>query len=367
MRVVRVTRMRVQNVTCVWEPSASYYDLLSEFAAMNYDYWTWRFTTECPDHRPLVQRVTHVDCMLSAALTSFFAVIHVNGQRILPSVSDRAMNRHFHHFDHSMFGATQMLEQRFACSEQNARRATDVACRLASRILVIWLTVYVSVIRPSCNIFTMPSIHLIFMSQAYYCPWYQAAFSFATAYYCWEIIAIFFEKERRKDFHLLLIHHFATIFCLFSGNFLRSYEVGMLILLLHDVCDPFLEISKIAFYLSEDREGKLDARLVRVADASTCALLLMWVWCRLYLYPLRAIWATVRSGRTCDFAYSYWATMVLALLAVLNVMWAWMIVRALYNRIRLGLFTDETLEDPDPVALQEKRTLLSNNSHAKQN
>ena len=128
----------------------------------------------------------------------------------------------------------------------------------------------------------------------------------------------------------------------------------MLILLLHDICDPFLEISKIAVCLSEDRDGRLNFRLVRVTDVSTPLLLLTWIISRLYIFPLRGIWAAATTSRICDFGYVYWVTMVLTLLGVLNVVWAGMIIRALHNRLMLGLFTDETVEDPDPMALKEK-------------
>lgn len=138
----------------------------------------------------------------------------------------------------------------------------------------------------------------------------------------------------------------------------------MMVLLLHDVCDPFLEISKIAICLSEDRSGKVDKRLLLVSDIATPILLLTWIFNRLYVFPLRCIWAASQSLRSCDFVYAYWVTMVLTVLCFLNVMWAAMIVRALVHRLSFGLFTDETVEDPDPVALLERRSTVT--SHQKE-
>ena len=241
-----------------------------------------------------------------------------------------------------------------------------MTCRLVVRFAILILTAYVCLVRPSCTVLTRPSIHWIFFSSSdYHCPWYQSAFALASAFYVWEILDIFCERERRKDFVLLLIHHIATLFCLFIGYTIHAYEISMIVLWLHDLSDPFLDISRIANSLYEDRSGRLDSRLVRVADVAMPVLLVTWFCSRLYLFPLRCIWAASRSLRTCDFVYAYWVTMVLALLFLLNVAWAGMIVRALVHRLKLGLFTDETVEDPDPVDLENKRTSLAE-AHEKQ-
>lgn len=226
---------------------------------------------------------------------------------------------------------------------------------MAVRIVAICFTTYVTLIRPPCTIMTMPSIHKIFFDQqTYYCPWYQTAYAYATASYFWELFTSFFVHERRKDFHVLLVHHLATIFCLLFANCMKSYEIGMLILLSHDISDPFLEVSRIGMCLQEDRSGKVNIRLRGATDIVAPCLLVAWITGRLYIFPLRGIWAAATVPRSCGFFYQYWIVMSLSLLATLNLMWSVMLIRGIMNRLLLGMYTDEVFEDPDPVAVQEK-------------
>jgi ceramide synthetase len=226
---------------------------------------------------------------------------------------------------------------------------------MSVRIVAICLTTYVTLIRPPCTIMTMPSIHKIFFDQqSYYCPWYQTVFAYATASYLWELFTSFFVQERRKDFHVLLVHHLATIFCLLVANCMRSYEIGMLVLLSHDISDPFLEVSRIAMCLQEDRKGQVNIRLRSATDIVAPFLLVAWVAGRLCIFPLRGIYAAATVDRSCGFYYQYFVVMSLSLLAVLNFMWSLMLTRGILNRLVLGMYTDEVFEDPDPVAVQEK-------------
>lgn len=356
--------MRTGNVSCVWESSPSYYRLLTDLFRMNVDYWSRKYDVSCHDHRPLIQRLTFTDCVLIVILTSVIAFLHVHGRRYLVNVSHLVcLPVVWCVIPVSLIWIVnlQKYEQVFACSPDKSRRAAEVTCKLAVRMIAITLCAYVTLVLPQCSILVMPSVYSTFSNHEPYSSWYQTAFAFGSATYCWEIVALFFVYERRKDFHLLLVHHMATIFCLLSGYSLKEYEIGMIILLLHDLCDPFLEVSKIAFSLAEDRSGKVDRRLVRVTDVATPLLLLTWISTRLYLFPLRCIWPVSRINRSCDFVHVYWVTMLLTVIFFLNVIWSGMIVRALYNRLKFGLFTDETIEDPDPIALQQKTSSITLN------
>lgn len=65
------------------------------------------------------------------------------------------------------------------------------------------------------------------------------------SYYTYGIFALFFWEARRKDHLVMLAHHVVTLGLIafsFWYNFLR---VGVLIMLLHDVCDVPMEFAKV--------------------------------------------------------------------------------------------------------------------------
>lgn len=66
-----------------------------------------------------------------------------------------------------------------------------------------------------------------------------------TAYYIQAIPSVFLWDTKRKDRVEMTIHHVVTIILIlysFTVNFTR---IGVMIMLLHDVCDIFMEIAKL--------------------------------------------------------------------------------------------------------------------------
>ena len=79
--------MRTKNLTCVWEPSATYYMLLIELRSMINDYWTRGYQSDCPDHRPLIRRLSFADGVLVLLFTLLLASLQVRGRQTLKLVS----------------------------------------------------------------------------------------------------------------------------------------------------------------------------------------------------------------------------------------------------------------------------------------
>ncbi|XP_044261177.1 ceramide synthase 5-like [Tribolium madens] len=99
-------------------------------------------------------------------------------------------------------------------------------------------------------------------------------FMICTAYMWTALWSIYFDINR-KDFFLMLIHHIGIIttsFFVWKMNVIQMYSVA---LLLHDLCDIFLEIAKTANYLG-CKKGCNVALVVFTG---------VWIVCRFGLYP----------------------------------------------------------------------------------
>ena len=71
--------------------------------------------------------------------------------------------------------------------------------------------------------------------------WY---YMFEMSYYVSLTISHCFE-QRKKDFWEMLIHHFATIGLISLSYYVNFTRIGALIMLCHDIADPWLELAKV--------------------------------------------------------------------------------------------------------------------------
>lgn len=71
-------------------------------------------------------------------------------------------------------------------------------------------------------------------------------YSLSFGYYLHQILV---GETWKKDYFQIMIHHIATLFLLGLSFYFNFTQIGSLILLLHDVADPFLELAKIFNYL----------------------------------------------------------------------------------------------------------------------
>jgi len=100
-----------------------------------------------------------------------------------------------------------------------------------------------------------------------------------------------FIEERHKDYVMMYVHHLVTIL-LVLGSYANNYlRVGTVILFLHDSSDVFLDLLKIFNYLKlEGRRGCF------IIEFAFLANLLVWAYARLYIFPVRIVWAGVWRG-----------------------------------------------------------------------
>jgi hypothetical protein len=97
-------------------------------------------------------------------------------------------------------------------------------------------------------------------------------------FYVHQIAAMFFE-ERKKDFAVMLTHHFTTLalcFCSWTQGF---SAIGAVILFLHDISDPFLSAAKVIHYIKQEN----------ISQGVFVLFTLSFAYTRLYLFPVVCI------------------------------------------------------------------------------
>lgn len=165
------------------------------------------------------------------------------------------------------------------------------------------------------------------------------AYALGLAHYLYMLPYLVFFEVKRKDFWPMLSHHVATI-VLIGYSFLLGYtKVGIVIMLLHDICDPFLELAKAAKYVK--REALMNTSFV--------GLLLSWTLMRLIYFPF---WVnrevlffgyTRAVGEGNQLAFPHYQIMagMLVFLNTLSAYWWVLIVKIAVNAVA----SDSSLED----------------------
>ena len=95
----------------------------------------------------------------------------------------------------------------------------------------------------------------------------------------WSLVVSQFFDVRRKDFWGMFIHHLATI-SLLNLSYISNYiRIGVLVQVLHDSADIFLEAGKCLKYINWGWSS----------DLSFTLFFLVWIVTRLVIYPLHIL------------------------------------------------------------------------------
>jgi ceramide synthetase len=93
-----------------------------------------------------------------------------------------------------------------------------------------------------------------------------------------------FVAERIKDYYVMFAHHCVTIALLALSAHARFFRIGLLVLLVHDFSDVFVDLLKMVSYLKLDgRRGWFLTELAYVACVFN------FIYWRLFEFPLRVI------------------------------------------------------------------------------
>ena len=158
------------------------------------------------------------------------------------------------------------------------------------------------------------------------------------SFYMWMTICLAWDVKR-KDFYQMGVHHLATLILLITSFNYGCCHIGCLVMLVHDIADPFLELAKMANYTKQEA----------LSTASFVCFFLAFFILRLVLFPFVALQsAWVDAGNhvpTLPPAVYYGCNIFLWLLLVLNIMWAIMIGKVMAKKLCGEKIKDSRSED----------------------
>ncbi|KAF0713158.1 Aste57867_4488 [Aphanomyces stellatus] len=101
-----------------------------------------------------------------------------------------------------------------------------------------------------------------------------------------------FLEEIRKDYLVMMTHHFVTIALVTWSYATQFMPIGVLVLLIHDASDIPLDMLKMANYL------KLEARKGFFVSEGLFAISIVgWFYSRVYLFPTKLIYSAFWENR----------------------------------------------------------------------
>ncbi|XP_065181644.1 ceramide synthase 6-like [Sycon ciliatum] len=173
-----------------------------------------------------------------------------------------------------------------------------------------------------------------------------------------------FFDTRRKDFWEMLIHHFATITLIMFSFSVKHIAIGSLIMFVHDIADPWLEIAKAFSYTRVESSGKSSSRssaqsFVDVLFAIFAVV--FWVT-RLYVFPRYLIYSVwVESLEILGFwPFRYVFLTLLNLLLVLHCFWSYLILVVVSKAFQEGKVGEDSRSDDEGDSADEDDTASSN-------
>ena len=102
-------------------------------------------------------------------------------------------------------------------------------------------------------------------------------------------------EVRRKDTNVMICHHIATIFLITFSLGMRFWQIGCLVLFCHDICDIFLDASKIFVYI-QNRPGASNSTKIICEVVKTLGFVcfvLSWILFRFHFYPRKALYSVI--------------------------------------------------------------------------
>ncbi|XP_058089496.1 ceramide synthase LOH2 [Magnolia sinica] len=167
-------------------------------------------------------------------------------------------------------------------------------------------------------------------------------------FYIYSIAALLTWETRRKDFSIMMSHHIVTTILIGYSYVTRFFQIGSIILALHDASDVFMEAAKVFKYSEKELGASLFFGLFAVS----------WLLLRLIFFPFWVIWASsyhirdyLNLSDTYDCSLYYVFNIMLLTLLVFHIYW-WilicsMVLRQLKNRGQVGEDIRSDSEDED--------------------
>jgi hypothetical protein len=172
-------------------------------------------------------------------------------------------------------------------------------------------------------------------------PAMNLAYAADMAYYTYAIPYCIFFETKRKDFWATFLHHVITVVLIAYSFCLGFTKIGVVIMFLHDVCDPWLEMAKLTKYAG----CELATNVLFVIFTIT------WIVMRVVYFPLWVIHSAVfdgydtvmrSSGSTAaSFPHATLLGGMLIILWLLHVFWTYVILRIAVAAVTQGSPDDD--------------------------
>lgn len=154
---------------------------------------------------------------------------------------------------------------------------------------------------------------------------FKIFYFYEISFYINELLTIFFEPKK-KDFYQMVLHHFVTLLLMYLSLTVKYMKFGLLILVLHDISDPILELSKILHYLNYEA----------IANISFFLFTTVFIVTRLFLFPKYIVYqALIYLRKNGSRIVKFSIGTSLLLLQLMHLIWTGYIL-ALFIRIMNG-------------------------------
>lgn len=151
---------------------------------------------------------------------------------------------------------------------------------------------------------------------------------------------------RRKDYWATMSHHWVTLLLITFSYAMGFNKVGLVIMLLHDVADPFLELAKLGNYVSPPQKG--------FTNAFFGIFTFLWISMRVVYFPLWVIYSVLFNAveevaGDADPTRFMWVwygfSSLLILLFLLHLFWTYTILKIALLAVSNGSGAKDSRED----------------------
>ena len=104
----------------------------------------------------------------------------------------------------------------------------------------------------------------------------------------------------------MICHHIATIFLITFSLGMRFWQIGCLVLFCHDICDIFLDASKIFVYI-QNRPGASNSTKIICEVVKTLGFVcfvLSWILFGFHFYPRKALYSVIHLRQVINEFYT---------------------------------------------------------------
>lgn len=156
-------------------------------------------------------------------------------------------------------------------------------------------------------------------------------------------------EPKLKDFYVMISHHLVTLSLLVGSYYiLGSVRIGMIVMILHDVCDPWMEIAKVCLY----------SKLNIAANFFFLVFSICFVVSRCILYPRFVIYPLFFMSME-SFHNHYIAIahgVMLGIIFIMDVYWTFLILEMIYTQILNGTLKGDVRENIDEEGAAKEGT-----------